>query len=68
MDTHIAWMRLALAEAEKAAQLGDVPVGAVAVYNSQVVGRGHNRKEHDHDPTAHAEIIALREAAQAVGG
>ncbi len=67
MDEHSAWMRLALAEAEKAAALGDVPIGALAVYEGRVIGRGHNRKEHDRDPTAHAEIIALREAAQALG-
>ncbi len=60
-------MRLALAEAEKAAALGDVPIGALAVYEGQIIGRGHNRKEYDRDPTAHAEIIALREAAQALG-
>ena len=58
-----AWMRLALQEAEKAAVLAEVPVGAVAVYQGQVVGRGYNRKESDGDPTAHAEMIALREAA-----
>lgn len=57
------WMQLALAEAQKAAELGEVPVGAVAVFNGQVIGRGFNRKESDQDPTAHAEIIALREAA-----
>ncbi len=60
-------MRLALAEAEKAAALGDVPIGALAVYEGRIIGRGHNRKEYDRDPTAHAEIIALREAAQALG-
>jgi len=58
-----AWMRLALQEAEKAAFLAEVPVGAVAVYQGQVIGRGHNRKESDGDPTAHAEMLALREAA-----
>ncbi len=67
MDEHSAWMRLALAEAEKAAALGDVPIGALAVYEGRIIGRGHNRKEYDRDPTAHAEIIALREAAQALG-
>ncbi|MDY6875998.1 MAG: tRNA adenosine(34) deaminase TadA [Chloroflexota bacterium] len=64
----IAWMREALAEAEQALAHGDVPIGAVAVRNGIVVGRGHNRKEADGDPTAHAEIIALREAACALGG
>lgn len=61
-------MREALAEATKAAALGDIPVGAVAVHEGVVVGRGHNRKEHDRDPTAHAEIFALREAARTLGG
>jgi len=56
-------MRLALAEAAKAAELGEVPVGAVAVFEGQVVGWGFNRKESDLDPTAHAEMIALRQAA-----
>jgi tRNA(adenine34) deaminase len=57
------WMRVALGEAEKAAELGEVPVGAVAVLNGEIIGRGFNRKESDQDPTAHAEIIALKEAA-----
>jgi len=61
-------MREALAEAERALAHGDVPVGAVAVCGEVIVGRGHNRKEANGDPTAHAEMIALREAARAVGG
>ncbi len=65
---HERWMREALAEAEKAAALGDVPIGAVIVRDGEIIGRGHNRKEHDKDPTAHAEIIALREAAARLGG
>ncbi len=56
-------MKQALAEAEKAAALGEVPVGAVAVLGGEIIGRGYNRKESDHDPTAHAEIMALKEAA-----
>ena len=63
-----AWMREALIEAERALTHGDVPVGAVAVRDGKIVGRGHNRKEADRDPTAHAEMIALREAARALGG
>ncbi|HUX76411.1 MAG TPA: tRNA adenosine(34) deaminase TadA [Anaerolineae bacterium] len=63
-----AWMREALAEAEQALAHGDVPVGAVAVRDGIIVGRGHNRREADADPTAHAEMIALREAARALGG
>jgi tRNA(adenine34) deaminase len=62
-----AWMREALAEAEQALAQRDVPVGAVAVRDGMVVGRGHNRKEVDADPTAHAEMFALREAARALG-
>jgi len=61
-------MREALAEAEQALAHGDVPVGAVAVRDGTIVGRGHNRREIDADPTAHAEMIALREAARALGG
>ena len=48
-----SWMRLALEEAARAPEHGDVPVGAVAVLNGEVIGRGHNRREIDHDPTAH---------------
>jgi tRNA(adenine34) deaminase len=57
------WMRLALAQAAEAAALGEVPVGAVAVLDDQVIGAGFNRKETDNDPTAHAEMLALRQAA-----
>jgi tRNA(adenine34) deaminase len=67
-DDDIKWMRLALEEARRAAQAGDVPVGAIAVRDGQIVGRGHNRRQRDRDPTAHAELIALREAAYTLGG
>lgn len=60
-------MRLALEEARLALATADVPIGAVAVRGEEVIGRGRNRREADQDPTAHAEIIALRKAAQAVG-
>lgn len=60
-------MRLALAQAEQAQALGEVPIGAIAVYQDQVIGAGFNRKEQLHDPTAHAEIIALQQAAQVLG-
>lgn len=63
-----AWMRQALTEAELALTHGDIPVGAVAVRDGTIVGRGHNRREADADPTAHAEIIALRAAARTLGG
>jgi tRNA(adenine34) deaminase len=64
-DEH--WMGIALDEARAAAAGGDVPVGAVIVIHDRIVGRGHNRREVDRDPTAHAEIVALREAAHALG-
>jgi tRNA(adenine34) deaminase len=57
------WMRLALEQATKAAELGEVPVGAVAVLDDQVIGSGYNHKERSQDPTAHAEMVALRQAA-----
>lgn len=65
--TDEVFMRLALEEAQRALPSGDVPIGAIAVRDGRVIGRGHNRREADGDPTAHAEMIALREAAQAVG-
>ncbi len=66
-DNDWAWMRLALAEAERALASDDVPVGAIAVRDGEIIGRGHNRREADNDPTSHAEMIALREAARAIG-
>lgn len=64
---HEALMREALALAHTAAAAGEVPVGAVVAVDGVVVGRGHNQPIAAHDPTAHAEIVALREAARAVG-
>jgi tRNA(adenine34) deaminase len=62
-------MRLALVEAQQAAAGGDVPIGAVVLDgDGRVIGSGHNRREIDNDPTAHAEVIALRAAAQHQGG
>ncbi len=65
MDRSIAeyWMREALAEAAKAEAEGEVPVGAILLINEKIVGRGHNHSIRSHDPTAHAEILALRYAA-----
>lgn len=60
-------MRLALAEARRARDLGEVPVGAVMVKDGEVVGAGFNQPIRSLDPTAHAEVIALRAAAQALG-
>lgn len=57
----------AMAEARLAAEAGDVPVGCVLVRDGRVVGRGRNRREADTDPTAHAEILGLREAAREAG-
>ena len=61
------WMQEALRAAQRALEIGEVPVGAVAVCDDQIVGRGWNRNITDHDPTAHAEIVALREAGANVG-
>jgi tRNA(adenine34) deaminase len=60
---HDTFMREALAEAAKARAKGEVPIGAVLVKDGEVIGSGHNLKETLQDPTAHAEIIAIREAA-----
>jgi tRNA(adenine34) deaminase len=56
-------MRLALAQAERAANANEVPVGAVVVLNNEIIGTGHNQPLGAHDPTAHAEVVALRDAA-----
>jgi tRNA(adenine34) deaminase len=61
------WMRLALQEAEQAFADRETPVGAVAVHEGRLLGRGHNRVEALGDPTAHAEILTLGSAAQALG-
>jgi tRNA(adenine34) deaminase len=61
------WMRMALAEAREAERLGEVPVGAVIVRGGEVVSRGHNLTHTNQDPSAHAEMVAIRRAAQATG-
>ena len=61
------FMRLALREAERALEHDDVPIGAVVVHEGEVIGTGRNERELRHDPTAHAEILALREASQRLG-
>lgn len=66
-DTDAHWMRLALTEAHAAAQAGEVPVGAVVVRGGQVIATGRNAPVQSHDPTAHAEIVALRAAAVLLG-
>src|SRR6185369_6712329 len=61
------FMREALAEAAAASDSGEVPIGAIVVVNGEIKGRGRNQVIHANDPTAHAEIVALREAARAIG-
>jgi tRNA(adenine34) deaminase len=61
------FMNLALAQAATAAEMGEVPVGAVVVHDGEVISQAHNRRELDADPTAHAELIAMREAAKKMG-
>lgn len=65
---HDDWaMELAIAEAKRAASEGEVPVGCVVVHESNVVGRGYNRREMDQSPLAHAEILAIAEASARLG-
>jgi tRNA(adenine34) deaminase len=64
---HERWMRLALEQARLALEAGEVPIGAVVVWGDRVAGRAYNQPIGRHDPTAHAEILAMREAAQATG-
>lgn len=68
MTNHEGFMSEALKEAQKALALGEVPIGAVVVLGGRIIGRGHNERETLKDPTAHAEITALRQAAQYHGG
>ena len=67
VNRHEAFMRLALEQADVGAALGEVPVGAVVVHDGQVIARAHNRREIDQDPAGHAELIAMRAAAEALG-
>ena len=62
------FMREALVEAQKAYGLDEVPIGAVVVKNGEIIGRGHNLRESQKDPTLHAEMVAIRQAAAALGG
>jgi tRNA(adenine34) deaminase len=61
------WMRVAMGEADAAADEGEVPVGCVVVRDGRVIGRGRNARERLHDPTAHAEMVAITAAAHALG-
>ncbi len=63
-STEATWMRGALEEAKRAAERGEVPVGAVIVHDGVVIARAGNRSEQNHDPTAHAEILAIQQAAE----
>jgi tRNA(adenine34) deaminase len=65
--THEDWMSQALALAHKAEAQGEVPVGAIVVYEQQLIGQGWNQPIASHDPSAHAEMVAIRDAAKAVG-
>lgn len=65
--TEIEYMRVALQLAQDAANAGEVPVGAIVVKNGEIIGRGSNAPISSHDPTAHAEIRAMRDAAQYLG-
>jgi len=61
------YMQAAIAEAERAAAKGEVPIGAVVVHDGQIIGRGHNLRETSNDPTSHAEMVAIRQAAASIG-
>ena len=67
MEEHLLFLEEAIKEAEQAAAISEVPIGAVVVCNGEIVGRGHNLRERDNDPTAHAEICALRDAGKNLG-
>jgi len=67
MSPHRRWMQVALSEAQRAYDAGEVPVGAVVVRGEQILGRGHNQVERLSDPTAHAEILAITAACATTG-
>lgn len=66
-DSDIQYMREALRQAQRAYRIGEVPVGAVVVRNGEIIARAHNRPIHLNDPSAHAEVLALRRAGRKVG-
>ncbi len=66
-DIHTHFMRYALTEAQTAADENEVPVGAVIVYDGRIIASAHNQREQLHDPTAHAEMIAITQAAESLG-
>lgn len=65
--SHEYWMDEAIREAQKAEAIGEVPIGAIIVWQEQIVGRGHNLRETTFDATAHAEMIAIRQASEKLG-
>jgi tRNA(adenine34) deaminase len=67
LSTDELWMQEALRAAQRALEAGEIPIGAVVVHDGKVVGRGFNRNIAESDPTAHAEVVALREAGAAIG-
>ena len=64
MPDNLDYLHTCIAEAHAAEQAGEVPIGAILIYENEIVARGQNRVLRDHDPTAHAEIVALRQAAR----
>ncbi len=64
---HQDWMRMALKQAQMAAEQGEVPIGAVVVHKGQVVAEAHNEKEQRNDPTAHAEVLVIQRATEVLG-
>jgi tRNA(adenine34) deaminase len=67
LDDHSRYMQYALREAERALDAGEVPVGCVIIHDARIIGKAHNQRETLQDPTAHAEILAITQAAQALG-
>ena len=63
-NKHIYWMEYAIKEAEQAFDENEIPVGAIVIRNDEIIGKGHNQREELHDPTAHAEMIAISSAAE----
>lgn len=61
---HENYMKLAIEEAKKAWEMNEVPIGAIVVYKGEVIGRGHNLRENEQSPSAHAEMLAIQEASE----
>ncbi len=67
LDDNARYMRYAIREAERAQEEGEVPVGCVIIYNNEIIGKSHNQRELLQDPTAHAEVVAITQAANKLG-